>query len=367
MTPELLYYPRFEPPLGFLKTHLLFSEKIHSIIPKNIKPKFSDKAQEFFELMPDTFDSIPPIYDDKVLNNVNLKRIRFFFDKFSKPVKYPKDIKLTIGDLQNADAVFGNTTFSGYSPLYNQKLNPEIRELLDEYNLIDYDITDIAMDLESGDYCMVEENASNLVVSHIADKMGNRTGLSTITNNQTDYTVSTLNSLEAIKKVDATEGLLSSLIINMQIPSEIHNISNQKYRNIRNAYSDIREPFRELITDLNNIYRLNSILDEKSLLEKIETIVKKFNLESEKFNKTRFIRQIKDWTIFGIGSLGVLGACLAENQNAKVALAMLSITVTGINQFCNYYESDKEKIHRLISGMQGDIIDASKVRSIYLI
>ncbi len=367
MTPELLYYPNFEPSLEFLKTHLLFSEKIYSIIPKGINPIFSVEAQKFFRDLPDTFDSISPIYEDNFHTKVNLKRMRFFFDEFSKQAKHTKDIKLTIDESQNANSILSSTVFPGYCPLYNEKISPEIDDLLDEYGLIDSNLTEIAQGLEGGNYVMVEENASNLIVSHIADKIGDRFGLSTITNNQTDYTVSTLSSLEAIKKVDATEGLLSSLIINTQIPSELLLMDNQEYKTIRNAYADIREPFRKLITDLNSIYRLDSTSDEEVLIEKIQVMAKEFVSASEKLKKTRFFRQIKKWSFWGIGSIGVLIAFATKNPTVEFSSSMMAIVASGIGLNFNYNESDNEKVQRLISGMQRDIIDASKVRSIYLI
>ena len=44
---DVLYYPAWDPPSGWLKSFLLFSDKVRVIVPDDVKPDFDPSNQCF--------------------------------------------------------------------------------------------------------------------------------------------------------------------------------------------------------------------------------------------------------------------------------------------------------------------------------
>lgn len=72
---EILYYPGFEPSKYWLRSYLLFWDKVNTIIPTDVDFEFSKEVMEIVDLDPDGLGILAPKEEDIVLNESSIKRL----------------------------------------------------------------------------------------------------------------------------------------------------------------------------------------------------------------------------------------------------------------------------------------------------
>lgn len=219
---KALYYPSFEPPAAWLRSFLLFFDKINSIVPKDAKYSPSRNILEITDLIPDVFETIAPDEKDIEIDNLNFSRLRKAFEiiKKEQPKKHREQVKITIdhdGSIGIADHVF----------LHDAKISDNIRSLLEEFELIRPELSEIAASSGTRNFSVVNENASDLIVSHLADKISRRHGWNTISDKPIDFIINRLNSF-SYKSINEPETMLACSIITCEIPHEIKYVPPQK-------------------------------------------------------------------------------------------------------------------------------------------
>lgn len=243
---EALYYPSFEPSAKWLRSFLLFFDKVNSIVPDDANFTPSRPIAEIIDSVPNAFGTISPRKEDIVVDDVNLSRMRKAF-KVIKSLRYNSEVKrieITVGE--------EGVRIAGQVFLHDSKMSQSVRDLLKEFELIDPDLEPLAESIGVRDFTLVDETAGDLIVSHVADNIGRRYGLNTITDRRLDFIVTALNAMES-KSILEPESLLACSIINVLIPQEIQNISTNQYKQIRDAYSDIRVLFQRVVIELASV------------------------------------------------------------------------------------------------------------------
>ncbi|MGO9531210.1 MAG: hypothetical protein ACLP3B_08505 [Syntrophobacteraceae bacterium] len=355
---DALYYPNFEPPYQWLRSFLLFFDRIQSIVPNDVNFEPSINVRKILDTFPDAFNTISPKTEDIALNTLNLDRMRKAFQliKGQSLAGESKKIEVCIenGAIRIPDHVF----------LHDRKIADNVRSLLEEFKLVKSDFGRFAELMGADNFSIVNERASNLILSLVADNIGKRYGINTVTDSSVDFTVNALNAMGSSLLEPTT--LLASSIINLEIPEDIGRIEISKYKEIRDAYSDIRQPFHRLLVDLTNLYRLDHIGDMQVLREKVSEIAKELTSELNKFRKSKFGRSLRRWMPIGIGGLASLAGAAFSEPSISYTAAGVTVVVQIIQEthFFKQESSNQEEVHRMIARMKKDILTAAQVKSL---
>jgi hypothetical protein len=349
----VLYYPTFEPPVDWLRSYLLFFDEVRTIVPVDVKFNPSDNMSREVELMPEAFSTVAPEPNDILVDDVNLVRLEKAFREIAAREANSEHEEITIEVGEEGLQILG------YVFLHHSKTSGRIRELLDEYKLARTEFADFYG--KSGEYLVVKEAASNLLLSHIADKIGRRCALTTVTDQQVDFTLNAFNAMGVIRNEHAATKLASA-IIKMEIPYEIfEDVEPQRYKEIRDLYSELREPFHNTLAKLTQLHRLDSISDPKVLEERVVKIATEFDAQIVKLKETEFGRKMKKWVPIGVGcALSVVGAAFHQPLIVASATAV-SVGLKLYDGFTsqNAPNSEREHVQRLIGKMQENLFEAS--------
>lgn len=134
-------------------------------------------------------------------------------------------------------------------------------------------------------------------------------------------------------------------------------LTPQQYRDIREAYAEIREPFQKLITQLCVLHNLTDLTDIKVLEEKIDQISNYINNKVREIRKSQFGQNFRRWApIYMGGFIIILGNLASDNQIMHITTEALSVLFQIIQEFTKRPESEDNRIYRLIGGIQQHII-----------
>ena len=276
---EALYYPNYEPPMDWLRTYLLFFDRIITIVPKREKQPFSPKMQEFTDALPGSVTTISPKRRDVVVKGINLKRLDAAFSLINKTSHIPKK-----RFIENFMRKSKGEELNGISLIHDDKLRPEIFRLLQKHNLIFEDFGKYLQFMKEGgitfipnldQYNLIHKKAGNLILSHIANNLSLQYGFRTLTDQDLDFTFNKLNSLGYQPKGDPNTKLIRSIVRGI-IPKEINELKLEEYKQIRSKFSGIKKSFFKTINDLNALYNLEQIENQTVLNNKIKEITEDY-------------------------------------------------------------------------------------------
>jgi hypothetical protein len=190
-----------------------------------------------------------------------------------------------------------------YVWLSNSKLQDRVRELLFKYRLAQSNFG-----LSEG-RLPAHKDASNLIVSYIADRIAKRAGLNTITDAIIPYTVQTLDALEISTPALSREGegLLASAVAMAAVPAGIERLDAHVFQELRQSFADIRAPFHELVDSLAMHAKLHRQESAAGTQKSIERAIDEYCCQMKKYRATRFARKFDKWTpVLLTGLLGLL-------------------------------------------------------------
>jgi hypothetical protein len=290
----------------------------------------------------------------------NLNRVEKAFKKISTDRKRPKQHKHEI--IFEIDSTDGSLRIKDHVFLHQDKISKPVRSMLQRYDLILPQ--GIADSLGPKNFSVVNERASNIILSHIAYRLAYQKGWSSLTNQEIEFSVIALEDIR--ESADTTSAdALASAIISLEIPEEIQRIDLKKYKEFRDAYSDVRKPFQELVFKLNHVYRLEGITSTEDFRNRIKDACSDFDSEVQKFRETRFSRQFKHWMPVGIGSLATLFSAIFAGPAVAIPCAGLTITLQAIEKKKSFepLPTNNREVYQMIADMRRDIIKAAQVRS----
>ncbi len=207
--------------------------------------------------IPGTFDSIIPEEIDKINDMDRVDQIERAFKIISnKNRAVGKKTLITPNGMK-----FLNSTY-----MHNFKITEKVGELLNQYDLVYANSEDakkfnfIPKEL-AGNYSIINKDAANIIVSYMADNIGYRTGLPTITDTNLNYLFNSLDDFQ-YKSNFEVDSLLAKSIIQCSIPQNIHKVSLSQYSDIRQNFIGVREVFPSLIEEITKENRLSQIHDK---------------------------------------------------------------------------------------------------------
>jgi len=354
---KILYYPDFEPSKGWFRSHLLFYDTIHSVVPKELNYKPSDQISDITERLPKSFEPIAPQNSDKKLNRFNTKVFDSAFTRIEKnQKKFPNEFKIEIYP-ENWE-ISGSAVF-----FHDRKMSEEMYDLLERHHLLNIDSRDFqglsGIDLKN--YSVVNRYAADLILSYIAENIAKRNHISTITENPFAYSVNTLNSLPPLRD-SQKRGLLTSTIIRCIIPEKIEELSTDQFLQIREEYSDIRESIHRISKNLAELHSLDEIQNHQTLQNEVDYISTDFTRQVATLKKSLSPTIAKKFVPIFFGTTGIICSeyfgepIRTGGQVAAIALSQI------VPDQIPFPEPELVQFQRRISSLQHEINWQSDMR-----
>jgi hypothetical protein len=247
--------------------------------------------------------------------------------------------------------------------MHNAKINHEIRWALEKRGLLRPDLRHIPEESGKRDVQVVDECASRLILSLIADSLARRHRLRTITDEPLGYTLNALNA-RRLNDRRAAEASLATAIISTDIPKTIGLLNAEQYVELRKRFEEVRVPFQRAVRDLCDDHRLYDLTGETELNEAISDIAEDYRKAVDRFRSSSFASALTVWVPFSIGMLGgTLG--LAGNSALGAIGFGLSVAVQLFEKCRMAKPADSvERSQRLISGLRQELLSPRLVKKL---
>jgi len=288
---------------------LLLTDQIDRIVPEDADPKDPDIIRELIQEIPGCFVSKSPGGADIEFDRLTLQRLKRAFRYIREQSFGDKSRQITL-----CFGMGGELSIDGHVFLHHGKVAPRVRELLIEEGMLLPSVEELIKNSGIENYYPIPERASNLILSCIADRIARREGLDTVTDEEMDFAMTTMNSCRVAigRPQGSVEGALLSAVANVAIPHEVEKLSIRTYKDLRESYTGIREAIKEYVTNISALNRLGRIEDGSVLSEKIIDIAEKIKSECDAYTKSNFARKFKGWAPFAICSMLSIGATIAN-------------------------------------------------------
>lgn len=359
---KILYYPHYQPTSKWLRSMLLLTDQIERIVPEGADPEDDDTIKELIQSIPGSLISRPPGQHDIDFDHLTLQRLRCAFRIIKEHVDtiQERQVKIVIGPA-------GSISIDGHTFLHRAKVAPQVRELLQDEGLLLPFLEDYAESIGAEKYLPIPTEASNLVLSCIADRIARREGLDTATDEDLPFAISALDSLQVSvgAPAGAVESALLSAVAAISIPEEVTNLSIEAYSELRESYVPIRNTFQSFTTEISAINRLDRIEDPKIFAERIALVAGQIEKECSTYKKSTFSRRFKSWAPFSVGSILSVGAAMAD---AAFGLTFAAGSVT-VGLAAKVFIEGKPSLEtpvacRLLADLRSDILKKATVNAL---
>lgn len=357
MSFEVLYYPNYEPPIKWFRSFLLFYDSIRTVVPSDAEYVPSQEISIILDKIPSAITRVAPSKNDILIDNMNLEVLHNAF----KIIAEKRNTKGIVQHETSPKLVMDRYgRFSGgYTSLHESKISYKVHNLLKKFQLIEPEITKLVKGIDSTfqNYSIVDQNASNLILSNISAKIATRYGLPSITDTELDFAVNAISSFDYRVSTLKAKACLAKAIISLEIPKEISDLFVKQYIDIRNAYAEVREPFQSLITNLCTTHNLSDISDMKILREKTQCLANNVNIQVSKIRNSQVGRNIRGWTPIYIGGLiDIVGEVVGFSPEIKIAARMATTTIQLMHKYIEKPELECDRTYRLIGGDRKSVV-----------
>jgi hypothetical protein len=359
---KILYYPHYQPTSKWLRSMLLLTDQIERIVPSDADPEDDDLIKELMQSLPGSLTSRPPEQHDIDFDHLTLERLRFGFRFIKKNI----DTTVTRG-VKIVITPTGSISIEGHTFLHCAKIAPQVREMLKEEGLLLPFLKNYAGIIGAENYLPVPSEASNLILTCIADRIARREGLDTATDEDLPFATSTLNSLHVSigAPAGAAEGALLSAVIRIIMPEEVANLNMKAYSELRESYMPIREAFKSYTAEISAINRLYRIEDPNFFSHRIALVAEQIEKECSTYKKSVFSRRFKSWAPFSAGSILSIGAAIVDPAfglnfaAGSVAIGLISkVFIEG------RLSSETPVACRLLADLRSDILKKATVNAL---
>jgi hypothetical protein len=349
---EALYYPNLEPPIRWLRSAALLFDTVRSIVPSDTESRLSSELLEFAEAT-EAWIPFRPTGDTGLLVDVPDHEMDEAFRAIAEERKDPRKLEFTIsneGSVQVTDHVF----------THGSKLSNRVRERLEAHGLM------LPQEFNEGDWWIVNEKASDLVLSYIADRIAARQGWMSLTDRELFYV---FNVLGYSKSSDLPEDQLARLMVTELVPEVIDRLPIEKYSELRKRYEPIRQRLSHFLNELVVKNQLGRIADGAELEQAVQECVKDLKQEIVTFRESAFGKFFREWGPFSIGSLITLGSRAAHlGTRWSIALGGASLLLSLVDKtgVLQNKAMKQDEMVRLLAAARNDIIGSLDIKR-YLI
>lgn len=343
-----LYYPNVEPPLGWLRSAALFFDRVASFVPRESEDEISDDVKEFAHET-NAWQPFTPTQETAELMNVPVGILEATFGAIAKHDQVPRIPGRILVPLPNHEG-----RIPGHVFMHGTKLSPSVRKALDAHGLIvPSELTQVFME---GDWHVVNEHASDAILSHIGDRLASsQPGWTSLTDIRQCFMFAHQRNNE---HETAAEDALAQVTVTDLVPPWIEEISLDDYVKLRERYADLRVQFNSLMHTLVIGQKLKKISDRKTLEEAAKALGKELGAEIIKLRQEPDMASIKKWGAFSLASIvGLTGAVFGGGLG--IAMAAAGVVLAGLEKKGAFDEkvSARSDLVRMLAAAHDDIVE----------
>ena len=350
---RVLYYPHFRPNPRWLLSILLLIDEVDRIVPKDADPEDPNLIRELIQEIPGAFVSYSPDIQDIQLEPLTLARLKQAFRHIREQ---------SFGDKKHSVQLRlrgGTVEIDGHVFLHHAKVESSVRDLLVEEGLLVPSLEDMTREFGIENYYPVPEQASNLILSCVADRIARREGLDTVTDEELDFVTMSMNSHRVAigHPQGSVEGALASAVARVMIPDGVETLGIRIYKDLRESYAPLREAFKDYVIMISALDRLGRIEDPNVLSERITAAAERIERECDAYTKSTYARRFKQWAPFAMCSMLSIVAGIV-NPAYGVIFAVGSTSVELLRKvFIEHKEgAETPGVCRLLASMRKDIL-----------
>jgi hypothetical protein len=253
----------------------------------------------------------------------------------------------------------GSVSIAGHVFLHSAKVSPFIYEELRRNALMLSGFEGLVRQLSGHEFIVVEETASDLILSAIAENISRRKGLDAITDKPIPFVVKALNDLGHIGTRDSSglEGLVLSSLASVLIPTEVGIVKPNEYREIRESYAPIRNAFKKLTAELARTDRLHRIQDPQELRDAVQGTAQTFVREYDTFRKSRYAQAFRSWAPLYVGGLlSITGTIVPLPVKIVLAGVSFGIQIVLKHVYGSPDQSERGRVFNMLAGVEKNII-----------
>jgi hypothetical protein len=342
-----IYYPHVEPPIAWLRSAALLFDNVTSFVPRESDQKLSDELLRFAEKTDAWHPYRPDEYTSELVD-VSLDRLDGAFAQLAA------ERKTRAGHHEFSLIIDGATTrVEDRVFLHGTKMSEGVRRLLRKHGLLLPKA--LAEPFMPGDWWLVDEKASDLLLAQIADNLAARHGWASVTDNSDCHAFTAVDLVQDSAR--SAEQHLARLIISELIPDSIDQLSLEKYAELRLQYEPIREQVVRFVTEIIHEDRLNGIRDAEELRRAASAAVKALQKEVETFRESAIGAAVRKWSPFAIGGLlSLVAPALPASFGLSVSGAKLAISGVEKSGGLNPKQTKRGDFLRLLAAARDDIL-----------
>jgi hypothetical protein len=216
-----------------------------------------------------------------------------------------------------------------------------------------------------GDWWLVNQQASDLVLAYIADRLAALKGWTSLTDSEICYLFTAASSSDISPSPNIAENHLARVIVTELVPDVIDMLSLDKYCELRARYEPIRERLAIFMNEVVVENRLGQIGDPGELSGAVHDCIKDLKTEILSFRESTFGKAFRKWGPFSLGSLISLATPIAHlDPTWTIPLAGASLLVRAVDKagFLEHKVTNRTEMVRLLASARTDIISSLDIK-----
>lgn len=328
-------------------------DRFEVVVPSDVPAEYDEENSRIIDLLPDAFSERRERHYEVDLDESGWRR-------FEQALDWLVEQRPPSNEVSGLFGPDGSFRLKDYAFTHDAKMNYRIKSFLERKRLLRPELDLFPEALGKEGFHVVDERASRLVLSLIADTLARRHRLRTVTDEPLGFTLNSLNAQGPASRHDAS-AKLATAIISTEVPETVGLLSANEYVELRNRFEEMRVPFQRAVRELCDDHMLGDISDANQLEETIAEIAMEYGRATDRFRNTRFSKQIKTWTSLGLGTLGTV-LSLTGNFTLGAIGSGLSVAVQCLDKFTvDKPEGNIELSQRLICGLRQELLDPELV------
>lgn len=353
---QALYHPNVDPPMGWIRSAALFFDTIRSFVPAEAEDTLPSDLHEFADSTK-AWEPYRPTQSTAELVDVPTETL----DKAFRAIASER--KPTPGKVE-FEIVFEGTRVrvKDHVFMHGCKLSERVKKRLQAHRLILPKV--VAEPFMKGDWWLVHEEASDLILSYISDRLAAANkGWISITDNESCYGFNALHLAAASPGLNKASDRLAKVLVTQLVPDVIETAPMSDYKKLRERYAPIRDRLTVFLNDIVVENRLGDIGDAAALQQAVEECARELRQEVLDFSQSVLGRSIRKWGPFALGGICTVASKALPTEFA-LPLAAGSLVFGFVDKAGVLQDkaTPRREMVRLLAAARKDIIQASTVK-----
>lgn len=352
---QALYYPTIEPPMKWLRSAALFFESVRSFVPADSDKLLSEEILRFTDA---TAAWSPYRPDEQTASLMDLPDGKLELAFSAIATSQPSDRKKITITIERG----GKTSFANHVFMHRSKLTNRVIERLKAHGLTLSE--EWSGDLAGADWFLIDERASDFILSYIADKLAAHQGWTSITDDEACFVFNAVQSSECQADPPDAKDQIARMMVTELVPDVVETLALDKYCELRKRYGAIRDKLAVFINEMTIKNRLDHIHRPEELRDAVQESVRELREEVVRFRESKFGRAFRRWGPFTLSSLVTLVATQFPEHWAALSLGGASVLFSAVDK-AGVFErapSSRTEMVRLLAAGRAELIGSLDIK-----